>query len=196
VNPVTGASQRLEWTDKRRALPKITVEASEDFGFSDAARKKGNMRGQKFQLRKDAIVKATVRLINRRGVKGMTMADVAAELKIVPTAIIYYFNNKEDLAAECYRRAIEAYNRLIVAAKAGETQAKRLNLFVESYFNFRRDITLGLQQPIVVFDDLRAQNNAELNAAYVNMFRNARVLLGSKPNHALDCGGQIMIPGR
>jgi AcrR family transcriptional regulator len=163
-------------------LPKIAVEASETSELSGGVRKKGNLRGQKFQSRKDAIVRAAVRLINRRGVKGMTMADVAAELEIVPTAIIYYFSNKEELVVECYRRGIDAYERLIEAAQRGATRVERLRLFVKNYFDLRRDIALGLKQPISVFDDLRAQNNADLNTSYITMFRNARSLLGpAKP---------------
>lgn len=45
----------------------------------------------KFHKRQDTIVRAAVEVLNHKGVSGMTLADVAAKIDLVPTAVMYYF---------------------------------------------------------------------------------------------------------
>ena len=54
-----------------------------------------------------AIVASAVEVLNRKGVRGMTLGEVAASLNLVPTGVIYYFKNKEDLAAACFLKGVE-----------------------------------------------------------------------------------------
>jgi AcrR family transcriptional regulator len=106
----------------------------------------------------------------------MTFADVAAKLNLVPTGIIYYFDTKEDLAAACFLKAIEAFDRLIEEAEQGTSADQRVAIFVRRYFEFRRDIAIGAADPIAFFNDVRALGDAAVNDAYINMFRRARML--------------------
>ena len=62
--------------------------------------------------------------MNRKGVRGMTLGDVAARLDLVPTAVIYYFKNKEELAGAAFLKGLEAYEALIAAA-AGSAASLR-----------------------------------------------------------------------
>ena len=66
----------------------------------------------KFHKRRDAIVRAAVEVVNHKGVRGMTLADVAAKIDLVPTAVMYYFRKKEELAAACFHKAIEQYESI------------------------------------------------------------------------------------
>ena len=43
---------------------------------------------ERFERRKKDIVASAVQALNRKGVRGMTLADVAAQLGIVPTGDI------------------------------------------------------------------------------------------------------------
>lgn len=138
-------------------------------------------RTDKYRLRQEAIVKSAVTVLNQKGVRGMTLADVAANLKLVPTGIIYYFANKEDLAAACFLKAIEAFDKLISAAATGETADLRLAILVRRYFAFRRDVAIGAAEPIALFNDVRALGDAVVNEAYTSMFRRARALLQPDP---------------
>ena len=63
---------------------------------------------KKFHKRKDMIVRAAVDVMNQKGIRGMTLADVAAKLDLVPTAVMYYFRKKEELAAACFYRRSSA----------------------------------------------------------------------------------------
>src|SRR6185312_13545505 len=136
-------------------------------------------RTEKYRRRQDEIIRAAIELINRKGVRAMTLADVAARLGIVPTGVIYYFSSKEELAAACFLRAIEAYQQLIEAAIAGRDRRDRLERFVAGYVELTRDVALGKREPLTFFNDVRALADPGVNAAYTAMFRQARALLGS-----------------
>lgn len=141
---------------------------------------------KRFEQRKSAIVGSAVEVLNRRGVRGMTLADVAARLDLVPTGVIYYFKNKEELAAACFLRGIERYNRLIAAAEGGGDVRERLRLFLDAYFDYRAKMLAGEVEPLTSFNDMRALNCAPVNAAYVDMFRRIRTLFTGPETRGLS----------
>jgi AcrR family transcriptional regulator len=132
---------------------------------------------RRFEARKDAIVASAVGVLNRKGVRGMTLGDIAASLDLVPTGVVYYFKNKEALAQACFLRGIERFNSLIDAAEAGDAPRTRLELFLCGYFDFKRGVLQGEEPPIATFNDVRALNAPGVNQAYVAMFRRVRGLL-------------------
>lgn len=140
---------------------------------------------KRFEQRKSAIVGSAVEVLNRKGVRGMTLADVATRLGLVPTGVIYYFKNKEELAAACFLDGIERFNRLAAEAEHGEGVRERLKLFLDAYFDYRRRTFLGEAEPIAAFNDVRALNYAPVNTAYVDMFRRVRGLLEGRETRDL-----------
>jgi AcrR family transcriptional regulator len=140
-------------------------------------------RTAKFRNRQAAIIRVAVGLINKKGVRGMTLVEVAAQLDIVPTGVIYYFPSKERLAAACFLEAIAAYEELIAEANAGATRRERLERFVRRYVGRAGDIAAGRRDALAVFNDVRALEDPVVNAAYVDMFRRARSLIAEPPPH-------------
>lgn len=132
---------------------------------------------RRYEAKRNAIVRSAVAEMNRKGVRGMTLGDVAARLDLVPTAVIYYFKNKEELAGAAFLKGLEAYEALIGAAAGGATDAARLSAFLHAYFDNARRIGEGAADPLPVFNDVRALNSEPVNAAYVDMFRRFRGLL-------------------
>jgi AcrR family transcriptional regulator len=132
---------------------------------------------QKFHQRRDTIVRAAVEVLNHKGVRGMTLADVAAKIDLVPTAVMYYFHKKEDLAAACFHKAIEQYETIIAQAQRGASAREALELFIRGYFEFRRRVAAGEADQIAVYNDVRAVHDPGVGQAYTQMFRNARGLL-------------------
>ena len=132
---------------------------------------------RRFEARKQGIIASAVDVLNRKGIRGMTLSDVAAALGLVPTAVIYYFKSKEELAQACYLRAIDRYNQLLEVAEAAPSVAQRVQIFLEHYFQYRQAVLVGGAEAIAVFNDVRALNAAPVNEAYVAMFRRARSLL-------------------
>src|SRR5581483_11860852 len=131
---------------------------------------------KRYEVRRNAIIASAVEVVNRRGVRGMTLGDVTASLDLVPTGVIYYFRNKEELAAAAFLRAIARYEALIAASEAAPAD-ERVTAFVKHSLAFRRQVAEGEAEQIALFNDVRALNAAEVNAAYVAMFRRARGLL-------------------
>ncbi|WP_374657711.1 TetR/AcrR family transcriptional regulator [Phenylobacterium sp.] len=153
---------------------------------------------RRFEQRKSAIIVSAVDVLNRKGVRGMTLADVATRLGLVPTGVIYYFKNKEELASACFLDGVDRYNAVAAAAATGGDVRERLRLFLDAYFDLRRRIRLGETPPLVAFNDVRALNCAPVNAAYVDMFRRLRALLEGRESRglsktALSARAQILI---
>jgi AcrR family transcriptional regulator len=148
----------------------------------------------KFHQRRDTIVRAAVEVLNHKGVRGMTLADVAAKIDLVPTAVMYYFHKKEDLAAACFHKAIEQYESIIAEARCAATAREALELFIRGYFEFRRRVVVGEADQIAVYNDVRAVHDPGVGVAYTQMFRNARSLLLKSPEIAslarMDCNAR------
>jgi len=132
---------------------------------------------RKYLDRQDEIVRVASRILNRKGLKEMTLADVADRFGLVSTGIAYYFRSKEELAAACFRRAIGEHSRLILQAAQERTLEARLARLVASYFEMLAAIALGEADDIALFEDIRSLNDRALEQDYVEMFRNLRRLL-------------------
>ena len=141
---------------------------------------------RRFEQRKAAIVASAIEVLNRKGVRGMTLGDVAARLNLVPTGVIYYFRNKEELAATCYLLAVERFSAIIAAGEAGGEVRERLRLILDAYFDFRREVAEGREPPVATFNDVRAVNQPAVNEAFVDMFRRARRLMRGPGAEGLD----------
>lgn len=135
---------------------------------------------RRYEARRNAIVRSAVEEMNRKGVRGMTLGDVAARLDLVPTGVIYYFRNKEELAAAAFLRGVAAYEELIAAGAGEATVAARLAAFIHAWFGYARRVALGEVDPLPVFNDVRALNSEIVNRVYVDMFRSFRRLLAGR----------------
>lgn len=131
----------------------------------------------RYAARREAILAAATGILNRQGVKGMTLADVAAEVGLITTSVTYYFRRKEDLAAACFLRGVEAFDGLVTeSAKAPDARA-RLDLFFELFFDLSRRIRLKQAPPMVSFSEMRSlkePHHAEVTGAFMDMFRRVR----------------------
>lgn len=132
---------------------------------------------RKFEARRAEIVTSAVAVLNRKGVRGMTLGEVAERLQLAPNGLIYYFKNKEELARACFLSGLERLTGMLAQAQAGETVEGRVRRFLDAHFAFRRDVVEGRAEPLPVFSDVRALNAPCVNAAYVDMFRRVRSLL-------------------
>ena len=101
--------------------------------------------------------------------------------------MIYYFASKEELAAACFLKAIDAFEALIsVRCERADFPPSGCVRFVRGYVAQAREVALGALDPLAVFNDVRALNDAVVNLAYTRMFRNARGLLGPSPRSGPD----------
>lgn len=151
---------------------------------------------RRYEAKRSAIVRSAVEEMNRKGVRGMTLGDVAARLDLVPTGVIYYFRNKEDLAAAAFLKGVADYEALIAASAGGDSAAVRLSGFLHAWFEHARRVALGEADPLPVFNDVRALNSAVVNVAYVEMFRSFRALLAGPealPRHHRNARAHMLL---
>lgn len=132
---------------------------------------------RRFEARRRAILASAVEVLNRKGMRGMTLGEVASSLGLVPTGVIYYFKNKEELASACVLQAIARYEALIADAMTAAEPRGRIDRFTDAFYRFKRSAAAGEAEQIASFNDVRALNAPAVNEAFVTMFRNARRLL-------------------
>jgi len=145
----------------------------------DVATNASGRRGptRRFEARRNDIIRSAIAELNRKGVRGMTLGEVAARLDLVPTGVIYYFKNKEELAQAALLQGLETFDRLAAAGDGELDEAARVSAFVRAYFDFKRRVALGEADEVPVFNDIRALNCTPVNEAFVELFRHVRSLL-------------------
>lgn len=141
---------------------------------------KGAGPARRSAQRREDILRAATVLLNRDGVKGMTLASVAVSLGVQTPNITYYFRKKEDLAAACLMRGIERLHGMIIEAARQPTAEARLAAFVRLYFTLLRGVATGEQPPLALLDDtlaLDGQTALTVQGALALAFRDFRNLL-------------------
>ncbi len=166
---------RTDMTNERKQ-PHIRLVAN---GESPPAPMTEARTSERYARKKDAIISAATGILNRRGVKGMTLADVAAAVDLSTTSVTYYFKKKEDMAVACFLRGIEWFDRLTTEAfRDGDCRA-RLKRFLELYLESNRRIREGVEPPLATFSDIRALREPYLSTVlepYNALFRKMRTL--------------------
>ncbi len=119
-------------------------------------------------------------MINRKGVRGMTLADVAGKLELVPTAVSYYFRRKEDLAAACFLQAIARYSELMDRSDLEPTAEASLRTFLHDFADYMSAVGRGKAEPVAAFNDVRTIGDAAVNSAFTEMFRRLRRIFGAQ----------------
>lgn len=77
--------------------------------------------GSERDQRLEALTRAGSRLFNRRGIDGVSLDDVAAEVGATKGLVYHYFDSKPAFVAHCYDRAFDIYDRIMDVAETGET---------------------------------------------------------------------------
>jgi AcrR family transcriptional regulator len=142
---------------------------------------------RRFREMRETILGAAASLFNAQGVKGVTLAEIAASVGLVTTSITYYYRRKEDLATACFLRAIESH--ILLASQAAEQAgvAARVSCLLALQAQHLASIEAGTVLPLMRFNDIRALPDAQASivfSAYNQLFRQVRALLAG-PETAL-----------
>jgi AcrR family transcriptional regulator len=143
----------------------------------------------RFARKREAIIAAAAGIMNRRGVKGMTLADVAASVDLITTSVTYYFKKKEDLAVACFLASIERFDTLISASLGAPDPRERLHRFLSLFLELNRRIRLGEEAPMAMFNDVRALKEPHLSRVtepYNALFRKIRTLFQAPATPWID----------
>ena len=137
---------------------------------------------ERYKKKREAIIAAAADIINHRGAKGMTLADVAASVGLITTSVTYYFKKKEDLAEACFQCAIQRLDAVASEALAEADPPARLRAFLDTYLNLVRRVRTGAEPPLTGLSDIRAltePHRTRAMAAYADLFRKVRTLFQS-----------------
>jgi AcrR family transcriptional regulator len=110
----------------------------------------------RYTRKKQAIIAAASEILNRDGIKGMTLANVAARVGLITTSVTYYFKKKEDLAVACLLEGIERFEALFDEALQQPTAPTRLAKVLELWLELQRRIALREAPALPAFNDIRA----------------------------------------
>ena len=131
----------------------------------------------RFERKREAILDAATRILNRKGIKGLTLGDTAAAVDLSTTSVTYYFKRKDDLAAACITRGIEALHDLADQAVREATPEQRLSAFLGAYLERLKQIAAGTASPLPIITELRAlasPRREEVATTYGRLFRKTR----------------------
>ena len=146
------------------------------------------VRSKRFDQKREAILATAASLFNERGLKGVTLNQIAASVGLETTSITYYYRKKEDLAVSCMLRTIAEIESSVRKAALMTTVVERVEHFFRLYANLLATIAAGDQSPLIGFGDVRSLPEATASvvfSAYSDMFRNIRKLLSGSENAAL-----------
>jgi AcrR family transcriptional regulator len=111
---------------------------------------------QRFQAKKEAILDSAALVFNRRGIRGGTLADVAAGVGLVTTSVTYYYRKREDLAEACLLRTIAVLSDIVAQAAQHPTVEGRVRRLLSGYLRVIADIEDGRHWPMMYLNDMKA----------------------------------------
>jgi AcrR family transcriptional regulator len=131
----------------------------------------------RFERKREAILDAATEILNRRGVKGLTLGVAAAAVDLSTTSVTYYFKRKDDLAAACILRGLASLMVMVETALTEPTPGTRLHSLLSLYFDRVRQAQLGEAPVLPSMGDIRALNQpqrGEVSATFMKLFRRLR----------------------
>jgi AcrR family transcriptional regulator len=133
----------------------------------------------RFERKREAILDAATALLNRRGVKGLTLGLAAQAVDLSTTSVTYYFRRKDDLAAAVMLRGLAELSVIVCCALGEPTPGARLRALLALYVERMRRAGAGEAAPLPMLSEIRALNmpqRAEVAQAYTRLFRRLRTL--------------------
>ena len=111
-------------------LKRIRQKASED----QTQKRSFSRRAEKYQGKRDAILKQSARLFSDQGFANVSLDDVAEKIGIAKPAIYYYFSSKEQILFECFIEAFDVADRIMKEILVLVLPARdKLELYMRNY---------------------------------------------------------------
>lgn len=142
----------------------------------------------RYERKKQAIIAAACEILNRDGVKGMTLANVASRVGLITTSVTYYFRKKEELAVACLLDSIARVDAMAEDALRAEDREARVRRLVRNWFDEQRRIGVEEAPAIALFNDIRALQGEQHDIvlrAYMQFFAKVRRIFEG-PEAGLD----------
>jgi AcrR family transcriptional regulator len=141
----------------------------------------------RFERQKQRILDAATVLLNGKGVRGMTLLEVAGALDLTTTSVTYYFRRKEHLAAAVFEDSLARLADLVREAGRERDARRRVARYVELYFDQHAAALRGEVRPFANLSEIRAleeETRHALIAQYQDLFRLVRAFFGRPASQA------------
>ena len=102
----------------------------------------------RYARKKQAIIAAACEILNRDGVKGMTLSNVASRVGLITTSVTYYFKKKEDLAVACLLDSIERFDAMMEGALQAGDPRSQLRSLIDAWLSAQRGICETASRPL------------------------------------------------
>jgi AcrR family transcriptional regulator len=135
----------------------------------------------RFERQKQRILDAATVQLNGKGVRGMTLLEVAGALDLTTTSVTYYFRRKEHLAAAVFEDSLARLADLVREAGREPDPRSRVARYVELYFDQYAAALRGEVRPFANLSEIRAleeETRHALIAQYQALFRLVRDFFG------------------
>lgn len=97
-------------------------------------------RDREREQKREAVLRAAVRMFNSRGFHATSLDDVAASLGISKPTVYHYLGNKDNVLFECVTRGLEQLQQAAdEAGKGPGTGLDRLSAFLQRYAQINMD---------------------------------------------------------
>lgn len=128
------------------------------------------------ELRQEEIIEAALQLVERHGLENLSIADIAASIQLVPSAIYRHFKGKEEIIEGLIDSVGQALHENILYVQQAEMGTeKRLKLLFNLHLQF---VTRKQAIPQILFSLLGSSKNLALKqkmlaviAVYVEKIR-------------------------
>jgi AcrR family transcriptional regulator len=143
----------------------------------------------RFERRKEAVLAAAIEVLNKEGLKGMTLADVAAKVDLTTTSITYYYRRKELLAVDCFLHGLRRLEAMVEAAGREDELASRIGALLDEHLALQVRVREGAEPPMTIFSDVRAlsdEHRAPVAEAYRALFDKVQALFAAPGYFHLD----------
>lgn len=148
-----------------------------------------NPADSRYARKQQAIIAAASEVLNRDGVKGMTLANVASRVGLITTSVTYYFRKKEDLAVACFLDAIARVDALVGDALQEPDPPLRIQRLLKSWLELCQRIAAGEEPAVAFFGDMRTLHKPQrtiVGDAYRRLFANLCALFESPDYEWMD----------
>ena len=145
----------------------------------------------KFRRKRNQILDAAAREINRRGLKGLTLVEVARAVGLNTPSVTYYFRRKDLLAEAAMERSIERWGALVARAEAEPDPRRAVRALIHAYLGLSAGLRRGQEPPLALLSELRALNRdsrARLMTGYEGLLRRVAALFGPAPDRSARAG--------
>jgi AcrR family transcriptional regulator len=99
------------------------------------AEERGSRAEQK-QLTRQALLDATLRLLETRSFDGLSLREVTREVGVVPTAFYRHFESMEELGLELVATTTRTLRRMMRAAREGATEQDMIRRSVQTFVQY------------------------------------------------------------